>query len=478
MVRDVCFPRPVGAWALLAVLFAVMTPPHGTARGDPDPSRPNFLFLLADDQRADTIAALGNRDIHTPNLDRLVREGTTLTGACSPHPVCVPSRAEMLTGCVGFRAGVPYGRDLTPGLALWPETLRRAGYRTRFVGKWHTPGTPHSRGFDETDAWYGGGPRPADPGVDHAGRPVTGYVGWRLLTDAGLPQQGSPVGLTPEISARFADAAIRLLRRPSDRPTFLQVSFTAPHDPLLVPPGWEHRYPSGSVPLPANFMPQHPFDHGNRDGRDELLFAEPRTPRETRREIEAYYAVISHLDEQVGRVLEALRTAGLERNTVVIYAADHGLAIGSHGLRGKQNMYEHTLRVPLILWGPGIPRDRRRDGLCALRDLFPTTCELAGVPLPDTVQGRSLLPLIRKGEQVHPELLGYYADRQRALLTERWKLIQYPRIRREQLFDLKSDPHELRDLSAVPKRRALLERLRARLLARQQAAGDPLAGMP
>src|SRR3954467_7503043 len=156
------------------------------------------------------------------------------------------------------------------------------------------------------------------------------------------------------------------------------------------------------MPLPANFRPEHPFDHGNLPGRDEALLPFPRTADDIRQELACYYAVISHMDEQIGRILQALDDSGRRENTIVIFTSDHGLAIGSHGLVGKQNMYEHTINVPLVITGPGIRAGQRVDTQCYLRDLFPTMCELAGIAAPET-DGRSLVPAIH-GEKTesHP----------------------------------------------------------------------------
>ena len=222
------------------------------------------------------------------------------------------------------------------------------------------------------------------------GRPVTGYRGWIFQDDQGnkFPEKG--VGLTPNISQEFADAAIEFIRRKPKKPFFLHVNFTAPHDPLFMPPGYERKYDSQKIPLPPNFLPEHPFDHGNFEGRDEKLLPWPRTPKDVREDLAVYYAVISHMDEHLGRILAALEETGLAQDTFVIFTSDHGLAMGSHGLRGKQNMYEHTVGVPLIFRGPGIPRGSRSEAQCYLRDLYPTVCDLAGIPVPPTVQGRSL----------------------------------------------------------------------------------------
>lgn len=449
-----------------------------SARSAEPKQRPNVLLLVCDDLRPDAIAALGNKAIDTPHLDALVREGTVFTRAVCANPICVCSRAEILTGCSGFRNGV-LGLDnkpIDPSLRTWAQTMRDAGYRTWYAGKWHNDGKPTMRGYEETRGLFVGGGMPDKSAVDWKGRPVTGYGGWVFQTDDGKkhPEQG--VGLTADISSRFADAAIEFVRQKSEQPFFLHVNFTAPHDPLLMPPKFGEKYKPGDMPLPASFLPEHPFDHGNLRGRDEQLWPWPRTADMVREELTCYYAVISHLDRQIGRVLAALEESGRARDTWVIFTSDHGLAIGSHGLRGKQNMYEHTINVPLVIRGPGIPRNERRSAHVYLRDLYPTVCDLAGIPIPASVEGRSFIATFTDANKVgHPYVFGYFRDSQRMIRGERWKLIEYPLISKTQLFDLENDPDEIRDLSADPRHQADLDDLRGRLKEWQRDMKDPLA---
>jgi arylsulfatase A-like enzyme len=438
--------------------------------------RPNVVFLLADDQRPDTIHALGNDLIHTPSLDRLVREGTTFTRAITAIPICVASRAEIMTGRDGLRNDKPdFGFSPAEGVKHWAEVMRDAGYETCYTGKWHTPGRPSDHGYLRAEGLYAGGgvKLPLTCPVDWKGMEVTGYRGWVFQTgDRTLfPERG--VGLTPDISELFADAAIRFLAEQRDRPFFLHVNFTAPHDPLLMPQGYDGRYDAAKMPLPANFLPEHPFDHGNFKGRDELLFHWPRTPEETRGELAVYYAVITHLDAQVGRIIDALEQTGQLANTLVIYSSDHGLAIGSHGLRGKQNMYEHSVGVPLILRGPGVAADRRTNAQCYLRDLFPTVCDLAGIEAPETVDGRSLKPVLTgERQEVYNEVFAHFRDSQRMIRTAEWKYVVYPQAGREQLFHITEDPDELRDLAVEVQHMDVLNELRARLMTWRRERGD------
>lgn len=443
---------------------------------DSVPRRPNVILLVSDDQRPDTIHALGNGLIDTPNLDWLTKNGTAFTRATCANPICTPSRAEILTGQSGFHNGVvDFGGRFRAGTPFLAKSLKQAGYHCGYVGKWHNAGVPADCGYDETVGWYGsGGARWAVPSFDWYGRPVTGYRGWLFKQPDGSPMPEKGVGLTSNISANFANAALRFIREPRDQPYFLHVNFTAPHDPLLLPIGFENRYSADELPLPGNFRSRHPFDHGNIEGRDERLLRWPRTVEEVRDELAVYYAVISHLDQQIGRILAELRRSTDWENTIVIFTSDHGLAIGSHGLRGKQNMYEHTIGVPLIMVGPGIPADQRISAQCYLRDLFPTICELAAVPIPDAVDGRSLMPLVNgMVKSIYPHVFGYFRNVQRMVRTERWKLIHYPEIDRTQLFDLESDPLEMRNLAEHPDQAGITANLRNVLRDWQDSVNDP-----
>ncbi len=449
---------------LAAVLLGNSSPDRAAEAAEAAP--PNILLIVSDDQRPDTIASLGNSVIRTPNLDRLARRGSAFTRAVSAYPICTPSRAEILSGYCAFRNGVTnFGRKLKADLVLLPETLRRAGYRTWYCGKWHNNGKPKDHGYVATAGLFtSGGGRFWKPTTDYRGHPVTGYKGWIFRTDDGklLPELG--VGLTPDTSRHIADAAIAVIKRSQDAPFFLHVNFTAPHDPLLFPRDRRHHYDPSQIPLPANFLPQHPFDHGNLHGRDEQLLPLPRTPELVRADLAAYYAVISDLDEQVGRILDALDQQKLTDNTIIIYTSDHGLAIGSHGLRGKQNMYEHTVGVPFIVAGPKVPANRRYSQQIYLRDIYPTLCEMTSTPLPHPLDGRSFAKVFDDPTaQTHAFTVAYYHDVQRMIRGDRWKLIEYPKIGKQQLFDLRNDPWERHNLAGKPEHAQTKRELHRRL---------------
>lgn len=439
---------------------------------------PNILLIVSDDQRADTIAALGNRHIQTPHLDDLVRRGTVFTRATCAHPLCYPSRAELLTGCTGWKNGSYKSLTLNAGVPLLPMVLREAGYRTCYVGKWHTAGRPSTIGYDESDGLFAGGKAGETPYLDFRGRPATGYRGWQFQTDDGrrFPELG--VGLAPSTSSHMADAAIRLIQRRSAKPFFIHVNFAVPHDPRIWPPGYEAKYDPAKLPLPENFLGEHPFDHGNARGRDEVLLPFPRTADDVRQELACYYAIVSHMDHEIGRILAALDVAGQRDRTIVIFTSDHGLALGSHGLVGKQNMYEHTIGVPLVISGPGIPTGRRVAGQCYLRDLFPTICDVAGAAAP-AVDGRSLMPLVAgERSEIYPFIVGYFQDSQRMIRNGDWKVIWYPKIQRWQLFNVTVDPAELTDRIAEPSQAGRVTELRGKLTVWLKEHGDPLLATP
>ncbi len=447
--------------AFIGVAAFVSVTCHLSAR------QPNILLIVSDDQSPDTIRALGNAAIETPHLDRLVARGTRFTRAVAGYPICHVSRAEIITGCCAFRAYPNYPLPpIDPKLASFAGTLRDAGYATCYTGKWHNDGGPKRWGYEKTSGLFssGGGKDGARIETDTQGHPVTGYTGWTFKGADGKAEIEKGIGLTPRTSEHVADGAISFIKQKQPRPFMLHVNFAAPHDPRIMPPRYEGRYDPAKLKLPENFARQHPFDHGNLTGRDETLLNKPLDEADYRRELACYYAVITHMDEQIGRILAALDENGAMQETIVIFTTDQGLAMGRHGLMGKQNMYEHTIGVPLVITGPGIPANMKSNAQCYLRDLFPTCCDLAGITIPPTVQGRSLAPVLHdKVAHVYDFVVTCFTDTQRAIRDERWKFIRYPKAERVQLFDLRSDPFEMRNLADDPASSAILTKLSAQL---------------
>lgn len=408
-----------------------------------NPRRPNVLLIVSDDQRFDTIGALGNPHIHTPNLDSLVQSGYASDRHFCTTPICTPARAEILTGCNSFTNGVPwFGMPIEPELTLLPSAMKGAGYHTIHVGKWHNDGHPRDKEYSSVHCVF-----PADNlnAHDEHGHHVR------------FAENGTEIsGHSSEV---FTDAAVDAIHSsPEDKPWFCYLAYFAPHDPHHCPEPFSSMYDPATMPLFPNYMPEHPFDNGDMTIRDELLENWPRTQEAMRRYRARYHGIISHLDWCIGRLLGMLRRTGELENTLILFVGDQGLAAGSHGLLGKENMYDHSLCSPFIVSGPGVPAGARSRAMSHHTDIIPTICELTGVARPDTaVDGFSLVPVIR-GE-VHrvrdavlcefysPEGPGEPLRRtQWAVRTERWKLTWFPHSGRFQLFDLDEDPTELVDL--------------------------------
>jgi arylsulfatase A-like enzyme len=446
----------------LLPLFLLASP--ALAADGPKPAaRPNILFLFADDQRADAIAAYGNPHIKTPNMDRLAQAGFSFRGnyifGGNSGAVCMPSRAMLMSGRTWFHVDTV---KLT-GVKLLPELLRENGYATFGTGKWHNGEPSWLRAFERGKSIFFGGM------ADHTRVPIKD-----LGADGRLTAKRTGEKFSSEL---FADAAIDFLKSDhGDKPFFAYVAFTAPHDPRQPPEAFRAPYYRDLPPLPANFLPQLPFDNGMmRGGRDENLAPWPRTEAVIRDQIAEYYGLITHLDGQIGRILATLKQTGQDRNTIIIYAADNGLALGSHGLLGKQNVFEHSMRVPLIIVGPGIPQGKSTTAFTYLLDLFPTLCDVLALKRPAGLEGESLRPLWEgRKTSVRDSIFLPFLEIQRAVRDERWKLIAYPKISHLQLFDLKNDPYETTNRIDRPEGAGHVRRLLALMRQWQAKVGDTL----
>jgi arylsulfatase A-like enzyme len=278
-------------------------------------------------------------------------------------------------------------------------------------------------------------------------------------------------------SELFADAAIAFLREhEGPAPFFAYVAFTAPHDPRQPPLAYREPYYRTLPPLPANFQPQLPFDNGMmRGGRDENLAAWPRTEAVIRDQLAEYYGLITHMDEQIGRILAALAETGHADDTIVVFAADNGLALGSHGLLGKQSVFEHSTRVPLVVRGPGIPAGGASERFAYLHDLFPTLADMTGLDVPAGLEGETLRPAWQGSRtSARDSVFLAFMDTQRAVRDDRWKLIAYPALGHLQLFDLQADPFETTNLIEQPAHAGEVVRLQALMRTWQQRVGDGL----
>ncbi|SHG56769.1 choline-sulfatase [Fodinibius roseus] len=463
---------------------------------------PNIVFIFADDLGYHEVGAYGNDEVRTPNIDGLAEQGLQFTraynmGSWSPA-VCVPSRTMLNTGRYVWEAQKLRKKEYRSwheNQRFWSQRLKQAGYETYFTGKWHVPGLDPHELFDQVMHVRPGMPNQTEAGYD---RPH------KNKKDEWSPYNRKYEGFWKggiHWSEVLRNDAVNFIEHASGResPFFMYLAFNAPHDPRQSPREFVESYNPEELKVPKNFLSEYPYknpmgagrvDQGNRPHppgtseeeiessqylRDERLAPFPRTEYAVRVNRQEYYAIISHLDAQIGFILDELEANGKLDNTIIVFTADHGLAVGQHGLMGKQNMYEHSLRVPFIMNGPGIPAGQKNDTPIYLQDVTPTTIELAGGQVPETYQFQSLLPLIRSEDvQLHPAIYGAYLQHQRAVVEWPYKLILYPDIAEIRLFNLEEDPYEMHDIADLAKSEPIIRRLMQRLANLQNETGDEL----
>lgn len=467
----------------VSLVLALLSLPGAARSAVPEGQRrqPNILFIFTDDQAVDTIRALGNLEVRTPNFDRLVQSGTTFThcynmGSWSPA-VCIASRSMLLSGRSVWRAQKIYDEAEQERQAgrWWPEYMKKAGYQTYMTGKWHLKASPE-KSFHVVRHVRGGMPNDTPEGYN---RPLDG-----------TPDPWSPFDLKFEgfwkggrhWSEVVADDAVDYLKQASsqDSPFFMYIAFNAPHDPRQSPREFVEQYPPEKISLPKNFLPEYPFK--DQIGceptlRDEKLVPFPRTEHAIRVHRAEYYAIVSHLDQQIGRILDALERSGKKDNTWIFFTADHGLAVGRHGLVGKQNLYEHSVRVPFVAIGPEVAAGAKVEAPIYLQDVMPTALELAGIDRPEHVEFNSVLPLLRKerSESSYSATYGAYLGLQRMIEADGYKLLVYPKAKRLRLYHVAEDPLETKDLADLAEQQPRIRRLAATLREWQAKFGDPLS---
>jgi len=361
------------------------------------PEKPNIIFIFADDQCYETVHAFGNEEIITPNLDKLAQQGVTFTHAYNMGgwhgAVCVASRTMLNTGRFlwhaqqmdqngdDFKSWIEQGR-------FWSQIMENVGYDTYMTGKWHVKVNAEEIFMTATDI-RGGMPKQTPEGYN---RPIDGQKDvWSPYDESfgGFWEGGT------HWTKKLANTATSYIEKAAgkDTPFFMYLAFNATHDPRQSPKEYVDKYPLENISLPVNFLEEYPYKDSigcGPDKRDERLVPFPRTPYAIKVNRQEYYALVTYMDEQIGRILEALETSGVAENTYIFFAADHGLGVGHHGLVGKQNMYDHSVRVPLMVFGKGIPGDRQLDVPVYLQDIMPSSLELAGIEIPDHVEFKSL----------------------------------------------------------------------------------------
>jgi uncharacterized sulfatase len=441
-----------------------------------EPEKWNVISVVTDDQGAWALGCYGNKECRTPNMDRLAREGARFLNAFTPTPVCSPSRASMLCGLYGTQVGITdwinpreadNGLGLPPNVATWPKVLHQHGYRTALIGKWHLGAQPRfhptKNGFDHFFGFLGGGNRPMDPTLEKDG------------------QTRAFKGSLPDL---LTDDALEFLDANKDKPFALLLHFRAPH------------LPYGPVPSDDSA----PFK--------DLDPTIPRPPgidvKQVKDWTRAYYASIHSVDRNLGRLLARLDELGLAKKTIVLFTSDHGYNIGHHvihtkgngywiagGVAGpkRPNMWDTSIRVPLLIRWPGTAKPGAEIAeMTTNLDTFSSILGMLKVPLPRDVkqQGRDYSPLLR-GEKIDGRdvLFGQYdlhnsgLAYMRMVRTNEWKLVRHHHANAlDELYNLKDDPGETRNLYGAAKHAAIRDQLQQRLSAWQKSIDDPLVRDP
>ncbi len=441
-------------------------------------SRPNVLFIMTDHTRQQALAPGG--PCLTPNLDRLATEGVRFHRAYTTNAICSPARASLFTGQYPSAHGVwdcthtqrKEWVDVHRHPAFWSQRLREAGYETAYYGKWHVEQTndPGRYGWGEHDH----GTASARPkAIDGTGL-VVPKAGYKDYFVAAVGDESSGPITHPAF-----DRGIEFIRRaaPGDAPWCCFVSSAEPHDPYVPPKRFFDMYDPASLPLPATL-------HDELAGKPEILRRmadvwKGMTEDDWRFATAAYYALVTFLDSEVGRILDVLRQTGADENTIIVFTADHGDMLGSHGLFAKGiTPYEEVYNIPMLVRVPGMRSGEDAEHLTSLVDLGPTLCDLCGVEgLPDA-QGRSLRPVL-DGSADPADWSHAYAEffGQRFVYTQRivwegdWKYIFSPGGV-DELYDLGSDPAETRNLACDPAHRDRLEAMCKRMWRKMKAIGD------
>ncbi len=437
-------------------------------------SAPNIVFILTDQQRADTIGAWGNAHMHTPNMDRLVREGMSFRQAYCPGATCTPSRAAIFTGMYPHNTGCYTFRDWGHH-RTWVNDLNDAGYWCVNIGKMHFQPRDVSGGFHERtvvenptgattwggngdDAWgnyltFHGAKRPldrnrTDPDWDKRFQCAPWHMEEHLHSDVFVGNSA--------VSWIHGYARKDTPFSQKDAPFFLEIGFPGPHEPFDPPERFLDLYEEGCGPEPVALHedlsrkpPQHQahrdfFANSSGEGRIRM---DRITEEDARRMRRHYYAKISLVDEQIGRVIAALEERGLMENTVIVLSSDHGELLGDHGLAYKWLMYDPVVHVPLVISTPETRgAAKENDDLVSLMDIGPTVLDLAGLPKPTRLEGQSLLPAVRGGK--YPARRYVYCEDNYLIMcrSETHKLVYYIGQETGELYDLKADPNELHNL--------------------------------
>ena len=454
---------------------------------------PNVLLLMADDLNCD-LGCYG-APVFTPNLDRLAARGVRFERAYCQFPLCSPSRASLLTGrlpdvtrvlanpLISDRSFSPHLRDALPDTVTLPQLFKNAGIPAVRIGKMYHAGVPLSIGTSSADdfvSWdFTFNPRGCDR--DDLAQVFSLEPGKYGGTLSWLAHPAGDERHTDGIAANLAVEQLKRFRR-ENRRFFLAVGFFRPHTPYVAPRKYFDLYPPDRIELPERSAM-------DRERQPRPAYASAKAEQDAmsddqrRQAIQAYRACISFMDAQAGKILKALERLGLDRNTVVVFASDHGYHLGDHGLWQKMSLFERSARVPLIIARPGPgPRGAVAAGVVELLDLYPTVADLAGLPAPGYLNGTSLRPVLDRPETRVREAAYSQVARAgfqgRSIRTERWRYTEWDDGRKGvELYDYTTDPGETRNLAEEQKDQVnLLAPLLAR--ARERASASPAQPAP
>ncbi len=461
--------------ALLAFTWLALA--SASALHAASPGRPNILLLLPDQMRGSAMGITGDPNVQSPQIDRLAREGVLFRRTYANVPVCCPARAILLTGTYPHVNGmVANDLRLRESEITLAEILRDAGYRTGFIGKWHLDGGPRDPGFVP--------PGPRRQGFDFWAAYQCHHQHFLPWYFRDTPERILIPKFEPEASTDFAVEFLRA--QPKGKPFFLMVQMGPPHDPYGAPDEYMRRYDPEKIVPRKNWQP----GSENRPGGPALppKYRRPDAPGATyvrtggKEELAAYYAAITAIDDQLGRLLATLRETGQDENTLILFTSDHGDMLGSHGLRRKRKPHEESAGVPGILrWPAGLPRGRVVDTLFSHVDMPATLLGLAGLPVPAHFQGADLSRVARGETTAGPAAVllqlfvpfrGDQVDAPwRGLITARHTYARFA-DRTWVLFDNVRDPYQQTNLATDPAHAALRAELDAQLAALMHAKGD------
>ena len=468
-------------------------------------TKSNIVFIFTDDQTYSSIHALGNNEIITPNMDKLVAEGTTFTHAYNmgswSGAVCAASRAMLISGRYVWRAK-NFRENWLKNDSInktWGKILEENGYDTYMTGKWHVD-APAAQVFKHTKNIRPGMPLDAWNHAKMAAKfdslSKIKYTNFETIMPNGYnrPKSVNDTSWSPTDTLKggfwqggkhwsevLKDDAISFINeaKTKDKPFFMYLAFNAPHDPRQAPKEYQDLYKIENISIPESYMPQYTYSDAilsGRNVRDEALAPFPRTELAIKTHTKEYYASITHLDAQIGEIIDALKSSGKMDNTYIIFTADHGLAMGKHGLLGKQNLFDHSIRPPMIILGPDIPKNKKTNADVYLQDAMATSLDIAGIKKPKYIDFNSFLNIAKGSENKskYNAIYGAYKDSQRMIRKDGYKLLVYPKIKKILLFNLTNDPEEMNDISAIPEQQSRIKQLFFELQELQKKMDDPL----